>query len=1239
MPRTAFTSVVAAALAAALAVPALAQTDVIRGRVTDSEGLALSNVRVVATSIPGNVTREARSDNRGNFQIVFPGGTGDYMMGFALIGYVYRQQQIKRLADEDVLIANANLQVVQLDTISVVAPVQQRVNRNQRTPDVGGTERPVDPSALPPEVQGDLAAMAASMPGVLLVPGLDGAADGFSVLGLGADQNSTTLNGMPTGANGLPRDANVSTTLATSPYDPSRGGFSGANLNIRSNSGSNFRSRGMSVVMNAPSLQWTDRAARALGSEFTNVSLGGTLSGPIILNKAFYNASYQLGRQSRDNQSLLGTSAVGLQTAGVASDSVTELVRILEQDGVPGLAGLGRAERISDNGSVFGSVDVSPPNSTSGQSFGFTFNGNWGKQSPVSGGATQFASASGDRTNWSAGLQGRHSAYIRMVLTETSAGLSLARDHGDPYLDFPAGRVRVTSTFPDGTGGGIQSLVFGGSQGLSSRNQSRTASIQNTLSWFDEANKHRVKLATELQYRVSTQDPSSNLFGTFTFNSLDDLEAGLPASFNRTLQVRERSSGSYTASLSLGDSYRRTQDFQLQYGVRADMTGYTARPAFNPAVEAAFGRRNDRIPSPIALSPRLGFSWTVGDENRIEAFFGQARAPRAIVRGGVGIFTNASGSGQLGSVLDNTGLPGGAQQIYCVGPAAPIPDWTAYANDPSLIPTECADGTAGSPFSNTSPNVTLFARAFTPQRTVRSNLSWTGSILGGRFSTSLEGTYSLNLNQQRSVDLNFDGVQRFTLPFETRPVYVQPASIVAATGSIAASDARISQAFARVSEVRSDIRSRSAQVSARLAPIRRGPARFSWSGAYTYTNVREQVSGFNSTAGNPLAIEWARAGQGRHQVSYTLRYLLFNAVTINWNGQFRSGASYTPMVAGDINGDGNNNDRAFVYDPASAADPALAAEMAQLLAGTSAGVRECLSRQIGLIAARNSCRGPWSNSASLNVTLDRAKFRMPQRAAVSFSLSNPLGAADLLLHGSDNLRGWGQTPTPDQQLLYVRGFDSQSQRYRYEVNQRFGATRPQFMTLRSPVVLTTTVRLDLGATRERQNIEQSVGAGRNRPGSRMSEGSYRSSMPGQVFNPLASILRQQDSLRLSAQQADSIAVMNRRYTYRVDSIWAPVARHFASLGATYDPGEVYERYARARRAQVDMLMRIAPAVNDLLTPEQRRKLPAQVVNGLDHLYLLAIRDGNFMFVGGGGGGGGGGFGFGDFGASRVEVFR
>ncbi|MEP6494740.1 MAG: TonB-dependent receptor [bacterium] len=1216
--RTAVGALLTAVAVAIHAATAAAQTDVIRGKVTTVEGLPLPGVRVTATSIPGNVTRETRTNNQGSFQIAFAGGTGDYIMGYALIGYAFRQFELKRLADEDVLLADAKLSVVQLDTvISTASGVAQRVNRNSPTPDISGTEVQITPSNLPPELQGDLAAMAASLPGVVLVPGLDGGPDGFSVLGLGADQNSTTLNGMQFNSSNLPRDANVSSSLTTSPYDGSRGGFSGGNFNIRPGAGSNFRTRGSSLVLNTRGLEWTDRAAQAVGTEYTNISLGGILSGPITYNKAFYNISYQLGRQSRDNQTLLNTSALGLRTYGLALDSVTHFRSILANRGVPIIAGPQRTERLADNGSAFGSIDLNPPSSTSGQAYGITFNGNWGRQSPIGAGATQLESSAGDRYNWGGGVQLRNSGYLRSILSETQLGVSASHNYGTAYLDLPAGRVLVNSVLADGASG-VTSLGFGGNQGLSSSSGTIATNFQNSLSWFDDGNKHRVKLSTELGLNNNSQNQSSNLRGTFAFNSLSDLEAGLPASYTRTLTARRRSTEQLAGAVALGDSYRRSPDLQVQYSLRVDAAHYTAAPAFNENIERVFGARNDRVPSPVVLSPRIGFSYTLGHAQEITAFTGAATAPRAVLRGGIGVFANNAGAGLIGAALDNTGLPGGTQQVSCIGLAAPTPNWAAYATDPGAVPDRCADGTLGTVFSDSAPSVTLFAKHFTPQRSIRSNASWTGSVLDGRFSASLDGTYSINLNQQRSFDLNFVPTTRFTLLDDGRPVYVNPTSIVTTTGSIASRDARVSQAFARVTEIRSDLQSRSTQVTFRLTPIIRGPARFGWSGSYTYSHIREQVSGFSSTAGNPLGVDWAASGQGPHQITYNATYKFFDAVQVSWNGSFRSGNAYTPIVAGDVNGDGYSNDRAFIYSQATAgSDTALVSGMRQLLANASSGTRDCIEKQLGTIAARNSCRAPWSSTASVGVSLDRAKFRMPQRVNISFSLNNPLGAADLVANGSGHLKGWGQSPFPDQSLLYVRGFDPVAKRYIYEVNQRFGATRPEFVTIRQPVVLTTSLRYDLGTVRERQTLAQQLGFGRTLPGSRYPETIFRSVGANSVTNPMSSILRQQDSLRLTAAQADSIASMNRRYNYRSDSLWAPVARYLAALPADYHENEAFERYIRARRAQVDMLMQIVPAIHDVLTPEQRRKLPQLVVNILDPRYLVSIRNGTSLYVGGG----------------------
>src|SRR5262249_57096011 len=116
------------------------------------------------------------------------------------------------------------------------------------------------------------------------------------VLGLDAAQNATTLNGMNFGGANLPRDANVSTSLVTAPYDVSRGNFSGGLLNVRTGRASNFIVRSSSLNFDAPQMQWTDPAARALGQQYTNVSLGGALAGPIQPDKSFFTFSYQGGR-------------------------------------------------------------------------------------------------------------------------------------------------------------------------------------------------------------------------------------------------------------------------------------------------------------------------------------------------------------------------------------------------------------------------------------------------------------------------------------------------------------------------------------------------------------------------------------------------------------------------------------------------------------------------------------------------------------------------------------------------------------------------------------------------------------------------------------------------------------------------------------------------------------------------------------------------------------------------------
>jgi hypothetical protein len=1232
--------IVSAAVAVAFCLPsgAAAQSvDVIRGRVVGEDSVAIAGARVQAVSLSGNVTRRALTDNNGRFTITFPNGDGDYMVTVQAIGFSMKRFQVKRTADQEILIADAKLSrtMTELEAVRVTPGERTRAARDDRQPDISGTERNVAAANVSAGDAGNIAAMAASLPGVTLVPGTAGDASGFSVLGLTPDQNATTLNGGSFGGADVPRDAGVSSSLSTSPYDVSRGGFSGAQFNIRSPSGNNFTTRTNSLNLDAPSLQWTDRAAQALGQQFTNVSLGGLLSGPVKIDEAFYNFSYQLGRRANDLQTLLNTSSTGLVTSGMSPDSAARLLNILRAKGIPLSPRSSVSNRYTDNGSLLATLNLAPVGSRTGAAYALTFNGSANRSAPVGGSISELPGHSGERTGYNGGVQGRHSAYFESgllsgFLSETNITLSGSHNEGNPYYDLPSGTVRVTSKLPDGTTG-VRPVQFGGSTFLDNTQDNSSLGFVNTLSWFSKNNKHRIKLSTELRRDAFDQDQTTNQLGSFSYLSLGDLETGRASSFSRQLSPRVRSGAQTVGAISIGDAWRKSNDLQIQYGVRVDGNVFSAGPTENPALAQRFGVDNSYAPNHVYVSPRLGFSWQYGEGAQIPGFEGAIRGPRAVVRGGVGVFQNLPQSTLLGSALDNTGLASAVQQLNCVGTTVPSQDWSGWLSNPASVPATCADGSVTSPFTNMAPNVSFFSKDWQATRSVRGNLQWNGPVANGRYTANVDLTYSRNLNQPGNYDLNFAGASKFNLASEGgRPVYVPVSSIDPASGLAAPRASRLHPEYNAVNEARSDLTSESKQLSIRLSPMTFN-SKLGWNLGYVYADVREQYRGFQSTTADPRAVAWSRsAAAAKHQLQYSLNYNFFDAVRVNWFGNVRAGTSYTPGVAGDVNGDGLYNDRAFIANPATAPDAALASAMQSLLNSSTGGAKRCLESQLGRLADRNSCQGPWTHTAFLSISFNPIKLHLPQRANIQFQVSNPIGAADLLVNGENNLKGWGQTVQPDATLLYVRGFNPATQRYTYEVNQRFGSTKPSQTSIRQPVTVTAMMRFDLGPARERQLLTQQLDRGRRLAGQKVSESvlNMMYGAGGVTINPLAMILRQTDSLRLTSAQGDSLATMNRAYLITLNRLWAPVIKELAGLTDNYSHDQAYALYKKTREASVDELMKVAPRVKNVLTPAQRRKLPALVAAHLDPWYLKSIRSatvggtagGPFMFMGGGMGG-------------------
>ena len=616
------------------------------------------------------------------------------------------------------------------------------------------------------------------------------------------------------------------------------------------------------------------------------------------------------------------------------------------------------------------------------------------------------------------------------------------------------------------------------------RAANRALQLNNQLSWYSDDNKHVIKITSSIAQDGFSDQATLNRLGTYSFNSLSDLAAARPSSFTRTLDPTMPRGSQLVGSASLGDYWRPSQNVQIQYGLRLDANRFLTRPSLNPMVMDSLGLRNDAVPNQVYLSPRFGLQWYYGSSPQIAYAPGAARPPRAVIHLGAGVFQNVATSQLIGPALLSTGLPSSSQSVTCVGSAVPVPDWSSFARDSSSIPNRCADGSTGSVFSSSAPNVTLFAPRFAQPRSLRAAADWSGPILDNRFVLGVQAISSSGLDQAGVVDINLNATTRFSLANEAgRPIFVDPNAIVPSTGVVGIASSRVSNAFHFVTLERSDLAVRASALNVNLKPITANPY-LRWSLTYSLLGAREKINGFANTAGNPFDTYWSdRQQNGRHTVTLEWNTLpVFDLLYVSAGLQLVSGQKYTPMIAGDINGDGYANDRAFVFAPNAATDSATGAGMRALLANGTPAARDCLEKQLGRLAERGSCHAPWAANAALRMQFNPQKIGLPKRLAVTLDVRNPLGIADLALAWRERRARLGPADSTRPEPVVRARLPSRDAAVWYDVNQRFGSTRPQQSSTHTLPYVSLTFALDIGVPRERQLLTQRLDMGRGRPG-------------------------------------------------------------------------------------------------------------------------------------------------------------
>ena len=1163
------------------------QHELVRGRVTSDSARAIPGATIVVTRLSDRESKVADTDAGGRYSIDWPDGTGDYVVNASAQGYGPLSSHVTRTGADSVIVADFTLRrpgAAQALSAVVVSAQRTQRDREARGQDPGSNEfSQFTPNAnrrLDPDLAGDLASIAALGTGIMPVNG------GISVLGLGAAQNSTTLNGMAFGATDVPRDAATRVRVTSSSYDPSIGWFSGARTQVDLVPGDLFTNRSGHLTFDAPAVQWTDPISAKLGQRFANFNAGIGGTGQLVNDLWSYNYGLQGGHKTSDYANLQDADPDLLQHTGIAADSAARLTQLLRSAGIPyGSSGF-PIGRVDDNVSFIGRIDHAPYDwktlESAKTTWGVTGYGKWARTQGLGLGPSGTLASAGESSMLISSLAGEWSTYFAADhLADVRSSVSYTRTENSPYLNLPGGQVLVASTFPDGTGG-VSNLQFGGSPTLRTTNTRFTwESIGDVQLFSPGPVTHKPRVTADVRYDAGSRVDGTNALGTYYFNSLGDLAANQPSLFTRSLASPTQNGAAWNAFAAVGDVWRATPNVLINYGARAEGNVFTGAPAYNPAIDQLFGVRTDHAPDAVDVSPRLGFLYNVPSSRG---------KPLGSVRGGVGEFRNLLDPTLLAAPSVSTGLPNGATQVACFGSAVPVPDWNAMNANSAAIPTQCAGG-AGSSLAYTSPAVRVMAPDFTASKSWRANLGWSGTWL--RMPYSIDATVSRNLDQRGLRDLNFSGVQRFVTSDEGRPVYASAQNIVTPTGAVSPADSRISSAYGSVNEGVSDLRSESRQLSLTIRPYL-GTLTPRYLGdfiiGYTLASVRDQERGFDfATFGDPTQLDWARGAlDARHQ--FVVQGVVHVATGINLyvSGHVESGLPYTPMVRTDVNGDGLSNDRAFVFDPAHTTDPALASGMRALLASTSPTARDCLMRQLGAAAARASCEGPWS--ASLNTSLaifGEQVFNLP-RVNVTIGLANALGGLDQLIHGPNNLHGWGTSPAPDPVLLDVHGFDAARNRFIYAVNPRFGSTSAANNTIRAPFRLTLDVQVDLAPPQTQQQMERWLGGGSGAVSADALAKRFQRTVP----DPYSELLQQADSLLLTRQQIANLQQADDRYRAHIDSIWTSLSGYLASLPDAKSVAAAYKKTDQSTDDAWEITRTtIQRDFREILTPDQLTMLP------------------------------------------------
>lgn len=887
----------------------------------------------------------------------------------------------------------------------------------------------------------------------------------MSVAGQNSRYNSMTIdgvaindtfgleaNGSPTARQPISMEAIASVQVNVANYDVTQRGYTGANVNAVTKSGTNVYHGGAYYITRDDRLVG-DRYDQATDSynnapEFKDNTKGLWVSGPLIQDKLFFFALAENYESSRSGPEY---GAIGSGTGTTVGISPTQIARIQE---------------IAQNryGFDIGSSEI--PSNNKMKTEERTFKVDWNinddhranfryskttQNEPIYPGYSQSGVALSsqfykqDKSIETAVAQ-VFSDWTENFSTEFRAS---TRDYDSVPINnaqLPTMSFQFTGPLPSDAPAGTRT----GSRYLNTGTEnSRHNNVlgTKTLDLYGGANykwgDHEFKVGADYTSNEVYNAFLQNIYGNYTFQcdsnfaysfgSIDcasasaaqinaaiyeNFERGRPSSYTVQLPVEGGSLSNAVAQfkmkntgLFLQDTWNVNNNLTVTAGVRVDMTDVDGRPlrnanVANPVIAGAgqFGRQSggygydntQTFDGQKLWQPRFGFNYK----------FDSARPMQ--LRGGFGLFQGAAATVWMSNPFSNPGVA--TRVVNC--------STTSANRCPTTDGTFTPDVNAQRSVNNVTPaaNVDILSPNLKQPSIWKANLAfehelpWYGLVFGAELlaTKNKSAIYYQNLNVGAATAIGSDG----------RELYYNAAGMNAGCYSFTNNSVSISRSCSVVNKARSNLNYGNVLLAketdkgdAQLvtlsltSPTRKG---FGWSVAYTHTNATE-VSPLTSSTSNS---NWTGRSvfNPNEDVEANSSYLVKDRINarLSWEKRFfgnyrtrlgvfyegRKGKPYSWTFNNDMNGDSLvGNDLMYIPTAFGSGEVVFYGDTATSKVNEQkfwdiVNGNKALRNSAGKVVERNSAFSPWTNSFDVKITQEIPGFSEKHKASFSLDILN-----------------------------------------------------------------------------------------------------------------------------------------------------------------------------------------------------------------------------------------------------------